>query len=374
LGAALAARVDAHDNDVAPNRLPATVAMSKSNAMRPPVVESLTPECAASFADIALANVVREFPNKLDHVMSSADDVQRPRDLHPAFYGSFDWHSCVHMHWLLARVRRLHPGLPQRGTIDSLFDAHLTPANIAAECAYLARPASRGFERTYGWAWLLELATELRRSDDAGSRRWAAAVAPLADAFVRRYRDYLPRQQLPLRGGVHSNSAFGLVFALDHARAAGEAALEALCVERARTWFAADRSAPAAWEPSGADFLSPVLIEAELMRRVLPPQEFAAWLDGFLPDLGTREPATLFTPAEVSDRTDPFIVHLDGLNFSRAWCLRGIASALADSDARAAILRDAGALHLAAGMRGLSGGDYMGEHWLATFATLASTQ
>jgi hypothetical protein len=177
-----------------------------------------------------------------------------------------------------------------------------------------------------------------------------------------------------LRAGVHSNSAFGLVFALDHARAAGRTALEALCLERAHTWFGGDCNAPAAWEPSGADFLSPVLIEAELMRRVLPRPEFAAWLDGFLPGLGACEPATLFTPAEVADRTDPFIVHLDGLNFSRAWCLRGIASALAQSDPRAAILRDAGAIHLAAGMRGLAGGDYMGEHWLATFATLASTQ
>jgi hypothetical protein len=338
------------------------------------VTLAFTPECAASFADIALANVVREFPNKLDHVMGAADDVRRPRDLHPAFYGSFDWHSCVHMHWLLARVRRLHPGLPQHRAIEALFDVHFTAANIAAECAYLARPASRGFERTYGWAWLLELATELRRADDAGSRRWATALGPLADAFVQRYLDYLPRQHHPLRAGVHSNSAFGLVFALDHARAAGLASLEALCLERARTWFAADRDAPAAWEPSGADFLSPVLIEADLMRRVLPSAAFAAWLDGFLPGLAAREPVTLFTPAEVADRTDPFIVHLDGLNFSRAWCLRGMASALAVADPRAAILRDAGAVHVAAGMRGLAGGDYMGDHWLATFATLASTQ
>jgi len=348
--------------------------MSELNDPRLSLIESLEPELAASFAAIALANVVREFPNKLDHVMGSADDVRRPRDLHPAFYGSFDWHSCVHMHWLLARLRRLRPGLPQRGAIDSLFDAHFTPANIAAECAYVARPASRGFERTYGWAWLLELATELRRGDDAGSRRWSAALMPLADAFVQRYLDYLPRQQHPLRGGVHSNSAFGLLFALDHARAAGLTSLEALCLERARTWFGGDRNAPAAWEPSGADFLSPVLIEAELMRRVLPPQGFSTWLGGFLPGLGACEPAPLFTPAEVADRSDPFIVHLDGLNFSRAWCLRGIASALADSDPRAAILRDAGAVHLAAGMRGLAGGDYMGEHWLATFATLALTQ
>ena len=335
---------------------------------------TLTPERAASFADIALANVVREFPNKMDHVVGSADDVRRPRDLHPAFYGSFDWHSCVHMHWLLARVRRRFPGVPQRAAIDALFDAHLTPQNIAAECAYLARPASRGFERTYGWAWLLELATELRRATDAESRRWATTLEPLAGVFVRRYLDYLPKQHHPLRTGVHPNSAFGLTFALDHARAVGETSLEALCVERARTWFGRDRDAPAAWEPSGTDFLSPALIEAELMRRVLLPSDFADWLAGFLPGLDRREPATLFTPADVTDRSDPFIVHLDGLNFSRAWCLRGIASALAGSDPRAPILRDAAAAHLEAGMRGLAGGDYMGEHWLATFATLASTQ
>jgi hypothetical protein len=345
-----------------------------SQTFKESVSKPLSPERAAHFADIALANVVREFPNKLDHVIGAAEDVRRPRDLHPAFYGSFDWHSCVHMHWLLARVRRLFPALPQRAAIDALFDAHLSPSNIAAECAYVARPASRGFERTYGWAWLLELATELRRGDDSGSRRWAATLDPLADAFVRRYLDYLPRQRHPLRTGVHSNSAFGVVFALDHARAAGLASLEALCVERACTWFAADREAPAAWEPSGADFLSPVLIEAELMRRVLAPPAFATWLDGFLPGLALREPASLFTPSEVADRTDPFIVHLDGLNFSRAWCLRGIASSLAHADPRAAIMRDAAAAHLAAGMDGLTGGDYMGEHWLATFATLASTQ
>ena len=335
---------------------------------------TLTPARAAVFADIALANVVREFPNKMDHVMGAPGDVRSPRELHPAFFGSFDWHSCVHMHWLLARVRRIVPGLPQRKSIDALFDDHLNKANIAAECAYLARPESRGFERTYGWAWLLELATELRRGVDADSRRWAGMLQPLADAFVHRYVEYLPRQQYPLRAGVHPNSAFGLLFALDHARAAGESVLEGLCIERARTWFAGDHDAPAAWEPSGADFFSPALIEAELMRRVMPQPEFATWLERFLPGLARREPAMLFAPADVADRTDPFIVHLDGLNFSRAWCLRGIASVLPRSDPREAILREACAVHLDAGMRGLAGGDYMGEHWLATFATLALTQ
>ena len=334
----------------------------------------LTPERAASFAANALANVVREFPNKMDHVMGAAGDARRPRDVHPAFYGSFDWHSCVHMHWLLARVRRLFPDLPQRKAIEAALEDHLAPPNIAAECAYLARPESRSFERTYGWAWLLELATELRRGSDAASRRWSVALEPLADIFVRRYIDYLPVQRYPLRAGVHPNSAFGLLFALDHARAAGESALEALCVERARTWFAGDTNAPVAWEPSGADFLSPALIEAELMRRVLPQRELGAWLEAFLPGLARREPAALFTPAEVADRGDPFIVHLDGLNFSRAWCFRGIAAGLPESDSRAAILREASIVHLEAGMAGLGQGDYMSEHWLATFATLALTQ
>jgi hypothetical protein len=306
--------------------------------------------------------------------MGVAGDARRPRDLHPAFYGSFDWHSCVHMHWLLARVRRLFPGLPQREAIADLFDDHLSGANIATECAYLARPESRSFERTYGWAWLLELATELRRGSDAPSRRWAANLEPLADMFVRRYIEYLPKQVYPLRAGVHSNSAFGILFALDHARAVGESALEALCVERARMWFGGDRDAPVAWEPSGADFFSPALIEAELMRRVLPQSEFAAWLDVFLPGLARREPRTLFVPAEVSDRTDPYIVHLDGLNLSRAWCFRGIASALPGADSRAAILRAASVAHLDAGIAGLGAGDYVGEHWLATFATLTLTQ
>jgi hypothetical protein len=334
----------------------------------------LTPERAAAFADTALANVLREFPNKMDHVMGAAGDVRRPHDLHPAFYGSFDWHSCVHMHWLLARVRRIFPGLPQREAIDALFDNHLTPGNIAAELAYLARPESRGFERTYGWAWLLEFATELRRGSDPESRRWAGTLQPLADAFVRRYVEYLPKQQYPLRAGVHPNSAFGILFALDHARVAGDTTLEALCSERASKWFGGDLDAPVSWEPSGADFLSPALIEAELMRRVLPPPKFAVWLKAFLPGLARREPAMLFSPADVTDRTDSFIVHLDGLNFSRAWCLRGIASALPESDPRAAILRASGVVHLEAGMEGLAGGDYMGEHWLATFATLALTQ
>ncbi len=326
---------------------------------------------ASRFADVALANVVREYPAKLDHVLLDDADAVVPRALHPSFHGSYDWHSCVHMHWLLARLRRKFPALPQRAEIDRVFDRHFAPTAVAAECAYLSRPSAGSFERTYGWAWLLKLADELAAGSDDRFRAWSRNLSPLARIFVARYLDYLPRADYPIRYGMHPNSAFGLVFALDYARQAGERELESLCVTRARAWFGADRHAPAAWEPSGADFLSGVLIEAELMRRVLASTEFPDWLATFLPGLGRGEPATLFTPVAVSDRADPQIVHLDGLNLSRAWCFGGIAGALPAGDARIGLARAAAAAHLDAGLRGLDDADYLGSHWLASFATLA---
>lgn len=332
---------------------------------------SLDAAAAARFADIALANVVREYPGKPDHTLGGDSDLLPPRALHPAFHGSYDWHSCVHMHWLLARVRRLRPGLPQRAAIDAVLDRHLTPANVAGECEYLARPHAQSFERPYGWGWLLELARELARSGDDGARRWGDALAPLARAIVDRWLAYLPRADFPVRYGMHANSAFALALALDYARQVGEGPLAALCEAKARAWFGDDRDAPAAWEPSGFDFLSPSLVEAELMRRVLAPGEFAGWLAGFLPGFADGRPATLFVPAAVSDRSDPHIVHLDGLNLSRAWCLRGIASSLPEDDPRAFVATEAAARHLAAGEAGLGSGDYAGSHWLASFAALA---
>ena len=326
---------------------------------------------ASRFADLALANVIREYPAKLDHVLLDDADALAPRALHPSFHGSYDWHSCVHMHWLLARLRRKFPVLPQRAEIDSVFDRHFTPTAVAAECAYLSRPGARSFERTYGWAWLLKLADELAAVSDDRFRRWSRNLSPLARTFVARYLDYLPRADYPIRCGMHANSAFGLIFALDYARHAGEPELEDLCVTTARAWFGADRHAPAAWEPSGADFLSPVLIESELMRRVLAPTEFPDWLATFLPGLGRGEPATLFTPVAVSDRADPQIVHLDGLNLSRAWCFGGIAGALPAGDARVGLARAAASAHLDAGFCGLNDADYLGSHWLASFAALA---
>jgi hypothetical protein len=331
----------------------------------------LAPALASRFARIALDNVIREYPNKPEHVLDGPGDVSFPRTLHPAFYGSYDWHSCVHMHWLLARLLRKFPRLPEAAAIAALFDRHLAAEAIAGEVAYLARPGTKAFERTYGWAWLLKLAEELGRGTGADFARWRTSLAPLERAFVARYHDYLPRAAQPLRGGTHPNSAFGLAFAIDYARACDEPELRALCEAKARAWFGGDRDYPAAWEPSGSDFLSPALAEADLMRRVLAPDEFATWLARFLPWFLSGEPATLFTPAVPTDRGDPQIVHLDGLSFSRAWCFDGIAEALPKGDGRIAVATEAAAVHRLAGMDGLQSGDYMGAHWLASFAALA---
>ena len=334
---------------------------------------TLTLPDASYYARIALANIEREFPAKLDHVIGDAAALASPRALHPAFFGSFDWHSCVHAHWLLARVMKLHPRLPEASAIRSLFDARLASANIDAERAYLDRPESRSFERTYGWAWLLKLAEELACWSDPDAHRWSRDLVPLASAFVQRYLAYLPDATYPIRHGVHSNSAFGLAFALDFARSCDVRSLTDLCLAKARQWYLPDRDAAAQWEPSGADFLSPCLIEADLMRRVLDADAFALWLDGFLPDIERREPAALFTPAIVSDRTDPYIVHLDGLNLSRAWCWRAIESALPAGDPRVCVAAAAASEHLSAGLEGIGSGEYVGDHWLATFAVLALT-
>jgi len=331
----------------------------------------LTPALASRLAALALDNVVREYPNKLDHVMSGRDDAATPRALHPAFYGSFDWHSCVHMHWTLARLARIMPALPEAVAIEALFDRHFSPEAIAVEVAYLARAGSGTFERPYGWAWLLKLAEELGRGEGEAFARWSRNLAPLADAFVARYLDWLPRARHPIRSGVHSSTAFGLAFGIDYARFAAHRVLDEACMASARSWYGADRDYPAAWEPSGSDFFSPALIEADLMRRVLDPQAFSTWLDAFLPGLARAEPATLFTPAEPGDRSDGQMVHLDGLSLSRAWCFRGIAAVLPTDDARRAIARVAADTHLVAGVAALANPHYMGTHWLASFALLA---
>jgi hypothetical protein len=328
----------------------------------------LTVELAAQLARIALNGIAREYPTYPGHVLLDVADLRRTRELHPAFYGCFDWHSAVHSHWLLARVLRLLPALPEAGPIRSALSEHLTEANVRAEAAYFAQPGRGGFERPYGWAWLLKLAEELLDYDDPDGRRWSAAIEPLARLIAQLYLEYLPRLTYPIRSGTHSNTSFGLTFALDYAQASGHAQLRDRIVARSRDYYGADRNGPAIWEPSGGDFHSPCLAEADLMRRVLPPADFADWLAVFLPDLAGGGPPQLLTPAVVSDRSDGQIVHLDGLNLSRAWCIWGIAQALPPDDRRRSILIEAAERHARVGLIGIGSGDYMGEHWLGSFA------
>ncbi|MFO8173215.1 MAG: DUF2891 domain-containing protein [Longimicrobiales bacterium] len=339
----------------------------------PATVPTLDEASASVFAGLALKGITREYPNKLDHVMNGPEEVRSPSELHPVFFGSYDWHSCVHGHWMLVRLLKLFPGLPEAGEIRETLNGLLTEEGIAAEVAYMEGPNRASFERTYGWAWLLKLAQELHGWDDADGRRWARNVQPLADVMVGRYMDFLPRQDYPIRRGVHPNTAFGIAFALDYARGAGEEALEELLLERALTYFGEDRDYPARWEPDGDDFFSRPLVEADLMRRILDTEAFAAWLSAFLPGLAKGGPSSLLTPAEVSDRGDPKIVHLDGLNLSRAWCMRLIAEALPAGDPRRPVLLESAARHAEATLPHIANGNYEGEHWLGTFAVYLLT-
>lgn len=331
-------------------------------------MRELTQEIASKFALTALGHVTREWPNKLDHVMVDPSDVQRPRALHPVFFGSFDWHSCVHSYWLLARLYRRFPQLSEHGRIRALFDAQLTPANIAAETAYLWRAESRGFERPYGWAWSLMLAGELARGTSAEGETWSRAVQPLARAFEERFTAWLPLATYPVRAGVHANTAFALLLALDYGRAVDNQPFAAQLCDKAIAWYGNDAGCQV-WEPGGDDFLSPALVEAACMRAVLGKRLFVPWLARFLPHLSRGEPATLFAPAFVSDRTDGKIAHLDGLNLSRAWCWRLIVDAAEGTNTRERIEQSI-SRHLDLALAHVAG-DYMGEHWLASFALLA---
>ena len=321
----------------------------------------LDADLAGRMARIALGHVAQEFPNKLDHVLGGPEDALTPRALHPIFFGSFDWHSCVHGWWTLLTVRRRFPDLPEASEIAALAEASFTPDAVAGELAYLDRSLSRGFERPYGFAWLLYLHLEARRHHEG----WGQALEPLARAFAKRLADYLTILTYPIRAGTHFNSAFALILSLEWA-AAFDAALAAQIRGRAQHWFGGDRDAQA-WEPSGDDFLSPTLIEAQCVARA-NPAFFPIWFEQFLPRLAARMPATLFTPATVSDRSDGKIAHLDGLNLSRAWCWRSLAPLLPSTE-RTIALQSADD-HLAAALPQLSG-DYMGEHWLQSFALLA---
>jgi hypothetical protein len=288
--------------------------------------------------------------------------------IHPAFYGCYDWHSSVHSHWMLLRILRTFPELPENKLIRDALAAHLTAQNLQAEADFFTQPNHRSFERPYGWAWLLKLAEELHISNDADCKKWSRNLKPLTDIIVARYLDHLPNQPYAYRGGTHSNTAFGLAFAHDYARAAGNKKLRELIEERSQTYFARDIGGTAVGEPGPADFLSPTLIEADLMRRILPPAEFRTWLRRFLPDLRKQKPEILFEPVRVPDRRDVQSLHLDGLNFSRAWCMCSIASALGPDDPAGKILIETAARHAEAALPHVASGDYKGEHWLPSFA------
>lgn len=329
---------------------------------------TLNEQTASGFARLAFHCIQKEYPNKLDHVMNDEGEVKSPKTLHPAFYGCFDWHSCVHGHWMLVRLLKLFPGLPEAKEIRMAIDKNLSVQNIKVEVQYLDQPNRKSFERTYGWAWLLKLADELRSWDDPDGRRWSKNLEPLAHAIVNNYLNFLPKQTYPIRTGVHPNTAFGIIFALDYAKDSGNKELEALLIERSKTYYGNDKNYPVSWEPGGEDFLSPAFEEADLMRRVLNKNEFDKWFNNFLPGISKNGNENILEPAVVADRTDPKIVHLDGLNLSRAWCMAGIASELDIDNPAKEILLKAAYKHAKDALAHVASGNYEGEHWLASFA------
>lgn len=323
---------------------------------------------AARFAQLALDCVHKEYPNKIAHYMQSDADLKPPRELTPAFFGCYDWHSSVHGHWLLVRVAKHFPGSDAAKAARAALARSLTPQNIAAEVTYLTSPGRESFERPYGIAWLLQLAAELRASDDSQAREWSAVLAPLEAAAVRRLTSWLPKLSYPIRIGEHDQTAFAFALIWDWARIAHDATMESLLREKAAQFYIADRACPIAYEPSGQDFLSPCLAEADFMRRILEPREFARWLTAFLPQIPRDGSASWLPVARITDRSDPKLAHLDGLNLSRAWMLEGIARGLPAGDPRRSALRATATRHSAASLSAVTSEHYVGSHWLGTFA------
>jgi len=316
---------------------------------------------AARFARLALDCVHKEYPNKIAHSLNSDADVQPPRLLTPAFYGCYDWHSSVHGHWLLVRLARLFPQAAFAAEARRAVAQSLTPANIAQEVKYLNADGRTSFERPYGLAWLLQLAAELREWDDPQAREWSGTLRPLEQAAIARVSGWLPKLEHPIRTGEHNNTAFGLGLMLDYARIAGNGEFGKLLEARGRDYYFKDTACPLAYEPSGEDFLSPCLAEADVMRRILPREEFAAWFPAFLPRVDLE-------PTRVADVTDGKLYHLAGLNLSRAWMLQGIVSRLAGSDSRRAALTALAGRLKRAGLESIKSEHYEGGHWLGSFA------
>ena len=328
----------------------------------------------AHFAELALECVHREYPNKISHVMNSAEDVGQPHELTPVFFGCFDWHSAVHGHWLLARLCRTQPDGPFVAKARAALDQSFTTERVAAELAYLEGEGRKTFERPYGLAWLLQLSAELHEWDDPQAKRWAAALEPLERVAAERFGDWLPKLSHPIRTGEHSQTAFALGFVLDWARSRGENEMAELVARRARDYFLNDRGANLSFEPDGQAFLSPIIAEADLMRRILRPTEFAAWLGAFVPGLSLDDTADWLPPAVVTDKADGKLAHLDGLNLSRAWMLEGIAAGLPPADPRIRGLLSAAREHRRLGLEAVTGEHYEGGHWLASFAVYLVTE
>ena len=327
----------------------------------------------ARFARLALDCVHREYPNKIAHVLDGDADARPPRELTPAFYGCYDWHSSVHGHWLLARLARLHPDAETAAASRAALARSLTAANLQGEAEYLQAPGRTSFERPYGLAWLLQLAAELREWDDPDARRRQQALAPIEALAANRIRDWLPKLTHPIRSGEHSQTAFAFGLILDWARVADDSAMVELIEARVADYYAQDYDCPLRYEPSGQDFLSPCLAEADLLRRVTSPAAFADWLSRFLPGIPADGNADWLEPAVVTDPTDGKLVHLDGLNLSRAWMLDGIAAGLPEEDDRRPALIAAAAVHRTSGLASVTGATYEGGHWLGTFATYLIT-
>ena len=328
---------------------------------------------AARFAALALACVHQEYPNKIAHVMTGDADVRPPRELTPAFFGCYDWHSSVHGHWLLARLARLFPGAPFAPAARAALARSLTAEHVAVEARYLAGPGRTSFERPYGLAWLLQLAAELREWQEPQAQQWAAVLRPLETASAARLKEWLPKLSRPIRIGEHDQTAFAFGLVLDWARTAGDTPMMDLVVSKTNEFYRGDRGCPLNYEPSGQDFFSACIAEADLMRRVMAPPEYADWLRGFLPQIPVDGSAGWLEPAVVTDPSDPKLAHLDGLNLSRAWMLDGIVSGLPAKDARRASLQLAADRHREAGLKAVTGEHYEGGHWLGSFAVYLSS-
>lgn len=334
----------------------------------------IAPDLSARFSRLALDCVQKEFPNKISRTTATADAIGRPKEIFPAFYGCFDWHSAVHGHWLLVRLLRVGDlDVATRAEAIIKLDANLNAETMAGELANFRRPVRGSWERPYGWAWLLQLTAELREWDDDNAKRWLAALEPLEADIVAATKDWLPKLAYPIRLGTHNQSAFALTLMRDWADVSGDTDFATLIDERSRKFHGADVNCPLAYEPSGEDFLSPCLMEADLMQRVLPRYEFAQWLSAFLPTIPMDGRADWLTPAIVLDASDGKLVHLDGVNSSRAWNLYNIARALPDDDPRRASLVAAAKIHQDAGIAAVSDEHYSGSHWLASFATYLMT-